>query len=60
MQDNLKKTGKAHDHRINMQPDHEITYWSNQLGVTKERLKLAVSKAGPMVADVKEWLRTNR
>ena len=60
MQDNLKKAGKAHDPRINMQPDHEITYWSNQLGVTKERLKLAVSIAGPMVADVKEWLRTNR
>ena len=59
MQDNLKKNGKGDDQRINIHPDHEITYWSNQLGVTKERLMLAISKVGPMVADVKVWLRTN-
>ena len=59
MQDNLKKTGKGDDQRIIIHQDQEINYWSNQLGVTKERLKLAVSKVGPKVGDVKVWLRTN-
>lgn len=56
MADDLKQTGKPDDQRINVEQDHEVTYWSEKLGVSRERLRDAVAKAGSMVRDVQRHL----
>ena len=56
MPDNLGKTGKPDDSRINIHQDHEVRYWSQTLGVTPAQLKQAVTDVGPMVKDVKRKL----
>jgi hypothetical protein len=57
MADNLKQTGKADDIRININQDHEVRYWTQQLGVTSAKLREAVQTVGPMVKDVKSYLK---
>jgi hypothetical protein len=56
MADNLKQTGKPDDARINVDQDHELRYWSEKLGVSRDELKRAVQTAGPMVKDVQRRL----
>src|SRR5687767_6374631 len=56
MADNLKQTGKPDDARINPDQDHELAYWSEKLGVSREELRKAVQAAGPMVKDVQKHL----
>lgn len=60
MADDLKKTGKGDDSRINVNQDHELRYWTKTLNVSPERLKEAVAAAGPMVDDVKKWIEGKR
>jgi hypothetical protein len=57
MADDLKQTGKADDSRINVNQDHELSYWSQKLGVSRDKLREAVAKAGPMVKNVERELR---
>jgi hypothetical protein len=57
MSDNLKETGKPDDSRINIEQDHELNYWSEKFGVSREELQSAVAKAGPMVKNVREHLQ---
>ena len=57
MADDLKQTGKPDDARINVDQDHELGYWSEKLGVSREGLRKAVQAAGPMVRDVQKYLR---
>lgn len=52
MADDRTRKGPRDGVRINVGEAYEITYWTNQLGVTAEQLKAAVAKAGPMVTDV--------
>jgi hypothetical protein len=54
--DDLKQTGKPDDQRINVDQDHELSYWSNELGVTREQLREIVRRAGPMLKDVRQHL----
>ena len=56
MADDLKQTGKPDDQRINVDQDHELTYWSEKLGVSRDKLREAVAKAGPMVRNVQREL----
>ena len=56
MSDDLKQTGKPEDDRINVNQDHELSYWSEKLGVSREQLRKAVQAAGPMVKDVQRHL----
>lgn len=56
MPDDLTKTGKADDIRINIHQPYEVRDWSTRLGVTPDRLKQAVQAVGPMVRDVKRHL----
>jgi hypothetical protein len=56
MADNLKETGKPNDARINVEQEHELSYWSEKLGVSREQLRKAVQAAGPMVKDVQRHL----
>ena len=57
MADNLKETGKPDDARINVEQDHELSYWSEKFGVSRDELRKAVQTAGPMVTDVERHLR---
>ena len=59
MADDLKQTGKADDTRINIEQDHEVSYWSEKLGMSRDQLRNAVAKAGPMVRNVERALRGN-
>ena len=56
MADDLKQTGRADDQRINVEQDHELNYWSNELGVSRDELRRAVQQAGSMVKDVRRHL----
>lgn len=56
MADDLKQTGRADDQRINVDQDHELNYWSKELGVSRDELRRAVQQAGPMVRDVRQHL----
>jgi hypothetical protein len=57
MGDNLKEKGTPDTKRINIAEQHEITYWTKELGVSEERLKEAVEKAGTSVLAVREFLK---
>lgn len=57
MADDPKQTSKADDSRINIEQDHEVQYWAEKLGVSREALRSAVAKAGPMVRDVRTHLQ---
>jgi uncharacterized protein DUF3606 len=57
MADNLKETGKPDGSRINIEQDHELNYWSEKFGVSREELQSAVAKAGPMLKNVREHLQ---
>jgi hypothetical protein len=57
MADNPKEVGPRDDTRINVDQDHELTYWSRKLGVSRDRLREAVAKAGPVVKNVERELR---
>ena len=54
--DDLKQTGKPDDARINVDQEHELDYWSKRVRVSREKLKQAVERAGPMVKDVQRNL----
>jgi hypothetical protein len=57
MADDLKQTGKADDDRINVEQDHEVSYWSEKFGVSRARLRAAVERVGPMRKAVEQHLR---
>jgi hypothetical protein len=42
--------------RINVHEDHELRYWTKELGVTPEKLKQTVEKVGVMATDVRKAL----
>ena len=46
MTDDLKDRGAQDRSRVNVHEDHEVRYWSQKWGVTKEQLVQAVQKAG--------------
>jgi len=46
--------------RINMSQEHEVRYWTEKLGVTREELQKAVDTAGSTVSAVEKQLRGGR
>jgi Protein of unknown function (DUF3606) len=54
--DDLKKKGTADRSKINMREEHEVKYWTKQLGVSKEELQKAVNKVGNSAAAVRKQL----
>jgi hypothetical protein len=56
MADDLKKTGRHDDERINVDQDHEVRYWAEKFGLSSQQLREAVDAAGPMVKDVQRHL----
>jgi hypothetical protein len=56
MADDPKQTGARDDTRINVEQDHELRYWSDKFGISRDELRKAVQAAGPMVKDVQRHL----
>ena len=46
MADDLKNRGAQDRSRVNIHEDHEVRYWTEKWGVTKQQLADAVKKAG--------------
>jgi uncharacterized protein DUF3606 len=51
------KRGPAHRKGINVNEEHELRYWSEKFGVTRDELNKAVTKVGVMAADVEKELK---
>jgi hypothetical protein len=58
MADDMKRT-KPRNQPIDDQ-DHELTYWSEKLGVPRDRLREAVAKAGSMRKAVEQQQEQRR
>lgn len=52
MADDLKDRGVRDRSRVNVHEDYEVRYWTEKWGVTEERLRQAVPKAGVSVEAV--------
>ena len=57
MADDLKQTGRQDDERINVDQDHELSYWSEKFGVSRDKLRETVARVGPMRQAVERALR---
>jgi hypothetical protein len=60
MGDDLQKRGQQDDDRIDIAQEHELSYWASELGVSRDALKNAIAKVGPMVKDVRAHLYRQR
>lgn len=56
MADNPGDIGRQDDERINVNQDHELTYWSQRLGVSRDELREVVAKVGPLRRNVERQL----
>jgi len=56
MSDDLKQRGAPDRLRINIHEEHEVRYWTEALGVSREQLVQAVKAVGVMAADVRKHL----
>jgi hypothetical protein len=57
MADDKAKAGKVDRDRINTSEDYELNDWVKHFGVSKDEIKKAVKKVGPMVKDVERELK---
>jgi hypothetical protein len=57
MADDKSKRGKPDRDRINIHEKYEQEHWKNALGVSGQQLAAAVRQVGPMVKDVKAYLK---
>jgi hypothetical protein len=46
MADDLKNRGAQDRVRVNVNEDHEVRYWTQKWGVSKEQLAAVVNKVG--------------
>jgi hypothetical protein len=53
MSDDPNKSGSSDRKRINMSQEHEVRYWTKELGVSAEELAALVKRVGPMAEDVR-------
>jgi hypothetical protein len=56
MSDDLKNRGGQDRLRINVNEEHEVRYWTQELGVSKEELERAIQAVGVMAEDVRKHL----
>ncbi|MDW0170662.1 MAG: DUF3606 domain-containing protein [Nitrososphaeraceae archaeon] len=58
--DDLNKKGFQDRSRINMNEDHEVNYWTEKFGVTKDELQSAIDIAGSNLAsDAEKQLKSS-
>jgi len=58
MADTTGEIGRQDEAWINVNQDKELTYWSRKFGVSRDRLREAVARAGPLVRNVERELRS--
>lgn len=56
MSDDLNNRGQQDRIRVNMHEEHEVRYWTQELGVSRDELAKAVKDVGVMAADVRKHL----
>lgn len=56
MSDNMNNRGAQDRARININEEHEVRYWTNALGVSKEQLAAAVQSVGVSADKVRAHL----
>lgn len=56
MADDLTNRSGPDRLRINVHEEHEVRYWTQELGVSREELTLAVQAVGVIAADVRKHL----
>ena len=56
MSDDKNNRGQQDRSRININEDYELAYWTKELGVSREELRLAVDIAGPSADAVRRQL----
>ena len=56
MAGNLGKHGQRDPIRVNVLETQELQAWCAEFGCTADQLKTAVSRAGVMARDVRDWL----
>jgi Protein of unknown function (DUF3606) len=56
MADDPKRRVTPDRSRISMSEEHEVRYWTEHLGITKEELQKAVNKVGNSAAAVRKEL----
>ena len=59
MPDDLSKKGPADRSKISLLEPHEVQYWADKFGVSKERLGEAVGKVGHSAQAVEKELTAN-
>ena len=57
MSDDTRIRGASDRQRINLSQEHEVRYWTERFGVTRDELQRAVEVVGPMAAAVEQQLR---
>lgn len=57
MADDKENRGPRDRSRISLTEDYEVRYWTDKLGVSKDRLEEIVRRVGSTVAAVEEALR---
>lgn len=60
MPDNLKRRVPEDPTKININQKWEIEYWCDRFHCSERMLREAVRAVGPMVKDVKEWLKQHK
>jgi hypothetical protein len=60
MADDTSIRTQADRTRINLSQEHEVRYWTQELGCTPEELKAAVQAAGNSVEKVREYVKQRR
>jgi hypothetical protein len=59
MADDKNMTGEPDRSRISLSEDYEVKYWTDNYGITVDRLKAAVQAVGNSPDAVEKWLRQN-
>jgi len=57
MSDNLSNRGAPDRNLISLTESHEVRYWTDALGITKEELERVVGQVGNSAAKVREHLK---
>ncbi|OZI31722.1 DUF3606 domain-containing protein [Bordetella genomosp. 10] len=57
MVDDLKNRGAQDRSRISLSEEHEVRYWTQALGVSKEVLTKAVAKVGNSANAVQDYFK---
>ena len=56
MSENVLEPGPQDYDRINVLVEAELVYWTEQFGVTRERLAQAIQEVGPRIPDLRRVL----